>query len=212
MKQRYIPALSFFWLTPLYDPALRLLMREGEIKRALIVQMNLRSGLNLLDLGCGTGTLAILIAQESQGVSVTGLDGDSDVLNRAAAKAARAGVTINWNQGLATNLPYPPIIFDRTVSSLVFHHLTETDKARALREAHRTLRPGGELHLLDFGPPHDTYSRLAARIMRNFEETASQFDGRLPGMIRAAGFAEPEVCHRFTIPFGSLTSLRAVRL
>jgi ubiquinone/menaquinone biosynthesis C-methylase UbiE len=208
---RYIPALHFSWLTPLYDPLIRRFMREEEIKRHFVGQMGLRPGMRLLDVGCGTGTLAILILQTQPGVIVSGLDGDPDVLARAAAKAARAGVAVQWNRGLATELPYADGSFDRVVSSLVTHHLTVTDKQEALAEAYRVLRPGGELHVLDFGPPFDAYTRLAAAIMRHFEEVAAQFDGRLPALIRAAGFAEPEAGRRFTVLFGPLHVWRTLK-
>ena len=211
MDRRYIPALSFSWLTPLYDSALRRLMREDEIRRYFIQQMTLRPAMRLLDVGCGTGTLAILIHQDRQSVAVSGLDGDPAILARATAKASRAGAAICWDLGLATELPYARHSFDRVVSSLVMHHLTEPDKARALREACRVLRPGGELHILDFGPPRDRYGRITAGIMRHFEETAAQFAGRLPDLIRAAGFTEVEIHYRFTVLFGYLDSLRAVK-
>jgi ubiquinone/menaquinone biosynthesis C-methylase UbiE len=212
MNRRYIPALSFSWLTPLYDPLMRLLMREDEIRRSSLQQMTLRSGMRVLDVGCGTGTLAILIRQAERDISVTGLDGDPTILARAADKAARAGVFIDWALGLAIDLPYADQSFDRVVSSLVMHHLVVPDKERALQEAHRVLRPGGELHVIDFGPPTDRYTRMAAAVMRHLEQAAAQFDGLLPEMIRAVGFAEPEAGHRFTVLFGPLASLRAVKL
>jgi ubiquinone/menaquinone biosynthesis C-methylase UbiE len=211
VNRRYIPALSFAWLTPLYDPVMRLLMREDEIRHSFMRQMALSPGMRFLDVGCGTGTLAILIRRTHRGVAVTGLDGDPAVLARAANKAARGGDSINWNLGFATNLPYAGDSFDRVASSLVMHHLAVPDKVRALCEAHRVLRPGGELHILDFGPPQNAYSRIAASVMRHLEETAAQFDGLLPEMIRAAGFCKPEVCSRFITLFGPLDSLQAVK-
>jgi ubiquinone/menaquinone biosynthesis C-methylase UbiE len=209
MSRRYIPALGYSSLTPLYDPLMRAFMREEEIRPYFLERMALSPGMRVLDVGCGTGTLALLIRQNHRDVAVTGLDGDADILARAAEKAGRAGANVHWNLGLATDLPYADGSFDRVVSSLVIHHLSDPDKALALREARRVLRAGGELHILDFGPPGDRYSRLAASIMRHFEEVASQIDGRLPDMIRAAGFDEPEEGRRFTILFGSLHALRA---
>jgi ubiquinone/menaquinone biosynthesis C-methylase UbiE len=211
MSRRYIPALSFSWLTPLYDPALRLLMREDEIRGHLIRQMALRPGMRVLDVGCGTGTLAIRIEQQYPAVAATGLDGDPAVLARAVRKARRASVAARWDLGLATELPYAAASFDRVVVSLVIHHLTDPDKQRALREMGRVLRPGGELHILDFGPPQGGYEQAAACVMRRLEETAANLDGRLPGMIRAAGFDEPTVCRRFTVLFGPLSALRALK-
>lgn len=210
-KNRYIPALRFHWLTPLYDPALRWLMREAEIKRFLVEQMALRPDMHVLDLGCGTGTLTIMIKQLHPNVEVTGIDGDPAVLAIAAEKAAGAGVSVQWDSGLAHDLPYTAGRFDRIVSSLVMHHLNMPDKQRAFQEALRILRPGGELHILDFGRPHNLYTRLAAAIIRHFEETAEQLDGRLPEMIKNSGFTEVEEIHHFTTVFGPLASLKVVK-
>lgn len=207
---RYIPALHFKWLTPLYDPLLRWGMREEVMKRYLVDQMALRPGMHVLDLGCGTGTLAIMIKLAHPGVEVTGLDGDPAVLEIADEKAARAGVFIRLDSGQATNLPYPDHSFDRVVSTLVIHHLAMTDKQRAFVEARRVLRPDGELHILDFGKPYSPYTRLAAAIMRRFEETAEQLDGQLPDLLTRSGFANVEEQRHFTTIFGPIVSWKVV--
>jgi SAM-dependent methyltransferase len=76
---RYIPALRFEWLSTLYDPVM-LLMRESTFKRTLVEQANIKNGYRLLDLGCGTATLTILIKKAYPGTEVTGLDGDPKIL------------------------------------------------------------------------------------------------------------------------------------
>ncbi|MBE2199496.1 MAG: class I SAM-dependent methyltransferase [Anaerolinea sp.] len=210
-SERYIPALRFRWLTPLYDPVLRWGMREAGFKRSLVEQMALRPGMRVLDLGCGTGTLAIMLEQLQPEVEVTGIDGDLEVLAIAQEKAARAGVSIQWDSGMAYDLPYADGSFDRVVSSLVIHHLTMPDKQRTFREVLRVLRPGGEFHILDFGKPHNLYTRLAAAVIRHFEETAVQLDGRLPEMLIHSGFTELGEVSHFTTVFGPLTSLKAIK-
>lgn len=207
--QRYIPALRFHWLTPLYDPLLRWGMREMAFRRHLVGQMALRPSMRVLDLGCGTGTLTIMIKTAQPDVEIIGLDGDPQVLALAHTKAVSAGVAIHLALGLADALPYPTGLFDRVVSSLVLHHLTVPDKQRALTEARRVLRPGGELHILDFGRPHNLYTRMMASIMRHFEETAAQLDGRLPAMLAQGGFTLVEEVDHFTTVVGPLVALKA---
>ena len=91
-SSRSIPALNYRWLTFIYDPLLRSVMREAKFKSHLVQQAKLRSGMRVLDLGCGTGTLTIHAKQAAPGADVTGLDVDPQVLQIAQNKAAKAGV------------------------------------------------------------------------------------------------------------------------
>lgn len=203
-SSHYIPALSYRWLTFLYDPLLRWVMREAEFKRRLIKQADLRSGMRVLDLGCGTGTLTILAKQMAPGAYVTGLDGDPQVLQIAHNKAARTGVQIQWDTGMAFDLPYPDSAFDRVLTSLVFHHLNTDDKRRAFQEIYRILTNDGELHLVDFGAPRTLPMRIATSVLSRLEETSDNFKGLLPRMMTQAGFAVEESGH-FSTLFGPLT-------
>ncbi len=75
-RDEYIPALKYRLLTSLYDPLLYWVLRESKFKRCLVEQAGIESGHRVLDLGCGTGTLALLIKQTQQQAEVVGLDGD----------------------------------------------------------------------------------------------------------------------------------------
>ncbi|MCA1553246.1 MAG: class I SAM-dependent methyltransferase [Chloroflexi bacterium] len=138
-KDTYIPALGQHWLTPLYDPLLRWGMRETRFKNSLLAQARIHPEQRVLDLGCGTGTLTVLIKQAHPDAEVIGLDADPQVLTIAAAKAAQAGMDIQFDEGMAYQLPYPDDSFDRVLSSLMFHHLTNEHKQRTLSEVFRVL-------------------------------------------------------------------------
>jgi ubiquinone/menaquinone biosynthesis C-methylase UbiE len=206
---QYIPALGHDSLTPLYDPLLSWVMRESTFKQALIGQSAIAPNQRVLDLGCGTATLTILIKQAQPQADVVGLDGDPRVLAIGRAKAQKAGVSLTLEEGLAYQLPYPTDSFDRVLSSLVLHHLTRIDRERALAEAFRVLRPGGELHIVDFGRPRHFVGRLVGSVMSRFEQTADLIEGLLPAMIGQAGFMEVKESRNFATVFGTLTLYQA---
>lgn len=208
---KYIPALRFSWLTPVYDPVLRRMMPEVALKQRLIAQAQIAAGQRVLDLGSGTGTLTIMVKQNCPGAEVAGLDGDPQVLARARAKAAAAGEVIRFDQVLATALPYADGVFDRVLSSLMLHHLTTDDKQAAIAEAWRVLSAGGELHVLDFGPPQNALAWLISQVFRRLERTADNIAGRLPEMARQAGFTAVAQTEQHLTIVGTLALYRGLK-
>lgn len=194
-------------LTPIYDLFVRLLMRERQFKRDLVPRARIAPGHCALDLGAGSGTLAIMIKQMQPEAHITGLDADTEILAIAREKASRAGADIIFDLGSASALPYPAESFDRVLSTLVFSLLSREDKQLAIREAHRVLRRGGELHFVDFGPPHTRWGRWVAPLMRRWEPMADNLDGCLPAMFREAGFENVIEVARFATVFGTLVTL-----
>jgi ubiquinone/menaquinone biosynthesis C-methylase UbiE len=120
----------------------RLTLRERKFKKRLVDQANPRSGLRLLDVGCGTGTLALSLKSRAPEAEVVGLDADPEVLDRARVKAREAGLEVRFDRALATELPYEDGSFDLILSTLFFHHLTGADKRCTAKEITRVLKPG----------------------------------------------------------------------
>jgi|SRR5581483_2022631 len=216
-EKRYIPALSFRWLTPLYDPLLKWVMREETFKRKLIQHARIQPRMSVLDLGCGTGTLTLMLKLAHPNANVTGMDGDEDVLKIARDKSR--GADIQWDKGLASALPYPDSTFDRVVTSLVIHHLVTEDKRLAFKEVYRVLRspdpasgkPRGELYVLDFGTPHSSLTRFMTKYMRRLEEAADNFDGLIPRFVAEAGFGAVQEAENFVTVFGPLSIIQAMK-
>lgn len=211
---RYVPALRFRWLTPAYDALIGLALRERTFKSALIEQARLQPGHRVLDVGCGTGTLTIEIAKRCPGGAVTGVDGDPEILRLAERKAAKSNARVRLDHALASALPYPDESFDRVVSSLFFHHLSWPEKERAAREAFRVLRPGGELHVADWGRPSGLLMRAAflpVQLLDGFDNTRDNVRGRLPELFEGAGFGDVSETRTFATAYGALALYRGRR-
>ena len=162
----------------------------------------------MLDLGCGTGTLTLLIKSRHHQAEVLGLDADPKVLEVARRKAARARLNVGLDHGMAFELPYPDAFFDRVISSLLFHHLMPENKERTLREVFRVLRPGGELHVADWGKAQNMLMRMAfllVQMLDGFRTTADNVRGLLPELIQAAGFESVQESARYMTIVGSLS-------
>ena len=204
----YVPALFHDWLTPFYDSFIRWTIPELTIKRQLVRQARIGRGLLVLDLGCGTATLTLLIKKTHPDASIVGIDGDENILAIASRKAKEQGLDITFDQGMAFNLPYDDASYDRIVSSLVFHHMTRDNKNKALGEAHRVLRSGGELHIADFGKPHNALMTIASlpwRVFDGLKTRADNVKGLMPDLMRQAGFVEVHEAARYMSVFGTVS-------
>jgi ubiquinone/menaquinone biosynthesis C-methylase UbiE len=159
VNRAYLPAAGRDWALPLYDPFVKLLGAD-KIRRTLLDQAALQRGHRVLDIGCGTGTMAVLIKQLYPTVEVVGLDPDPKALARARRKAQQTTVSVRFDQGFSDDLPYPDGSFDRVFSSFMFHHLPQDAREKTLCEVRRVLAPEGSLHLVDF-EPSDSQGLLA---------------------------------------------------
>ncbi len=208
-ERSFLPAAGRDWLLPLYDP-FQWILGGDAVKRVLIEQAAIKSACRVLDIGCGTGSLAVLIKRQHPQAEVVGLDPDPKALAIARRKAVRAGLGIAFDQGFGDRLPYADASFDRVFSSLMFHHLKPDEKSAMLREIRRVLSPGGSLHLLDFGPPRSTVARLLGHLLHHAEHLHDNLEGRIPSLMAEAGLVHPEeLAHRNTT-VGSMPSYRAL--
>lgn len=205
----YLPAMGRDWLLPLYDPLCRLL-RMAALHRPLVEQAAVQPGHRVLEIGCGTGNLAIMAAVSHPDAEITGLDPDREALARAGRKAARRGARVRFDQGFAERLPYPDGSFERVLSSFMFHHLEAEVKIATLREARRVLSPVGSFHLLDAGGNIVAADGWMARKALHNPHLRDNLGDRIPTLLREAGFTDArEVTHRTTRVVGRVTYVHA---
>jgi ubiquinone/menaquinone biosynthesis C-methylase UbiE len=205
-EQEYIPALGLRALTPFYDFIQRWIVQDTRYKNRLIEQAGIRAGHKVMDLGCGTGTLAIMVKHAQPNAEVFGLDADPEMLKVANLKAKRDSLAVKFDQGMAFDLPYPDASLDRVLSSLMIHHLKTPEKEKAAREIYRVLKPAGQLHVIDFGKPGTFYGKLLGSFLHGFEEANDNIDGRLPFIFSETGLKVQEKGNFWTF-FGDLTFL-----
>ena len=201
----YIPAAGSEWLTGFYDFLFSISMPEKRFRSAVVNQMQLKDGGNVLDLGCGTGSQLAVVKERLPSVSAYGVDGDIRILRMARKKMLHRSLDVCFQNGLSFQLPYFDNSFDCVISSLMFHHLTFENKKRTSLEIFRVLRTGGIFHLADFGKPHTALMRVASIFTRRLEQTKENLEGRLPEIIREAGFVNVQRRMDFQTIFGTLS-------
>ncbi|WP_219413899.1 class I SAM-dependent methyltransferase [Pseudonocardia nigra] len=206
----YLPGMGRDPLLPIYDTFTRVL-GVPTAHRFLADRAGIAPGQDVLEIGCGTGNLALLVKRRYPDARVVGLDPDPLALARAARKAARRGLTVRLDRGFGDTLPYPDGSFDRVLSAFMFHHLDAAEKPAVLREVVRVLRPGGRLHLLDIGgSAHPSHGFLARRTHAS-PRIQDNLSDRIPALMREAGLADARETHHVRIRAGRCAVFEGTR-
>lgn len=210
-----MPALRFKRLTPLFDLVARFVVRDRAFKRRVLDRAAIGSDQDILDLACGTGTLAIAAAQAAPEARLTAVDADPVILRRARKKAAAAGVAVRFDEAMSGALPYPDASFDIVLSTLFFHHLPDDAKRQTAIELMRVLRPDGRVVVGDVGRPQDPLMRIATlvtvQLLDGVATTALNVRGDLPRVLADAGLAAVAVTDRMRTPTGTVEVITAIR-
>lgn len=188
----YTPALGRIGHAQFYDPIVRL-TRERRWRGLVLHHLDAQPAERIVDVGCGTGTLALMLHAAQPRAQVLGIDPDPQVLAIAAHKARGAGPTLRWQRGMGDELVglLGAGSIDKVTSSLVLHQCPLDTKRAILRAMHDVLRPGGRMVVADYGWQRSFAMRLAFRIVQfadGREDTQPNADGVLPALMREAGF------------------------
>ncbi len=213
-KNQYVRPLRFEFLTRFYDPLVYYTTREKAFKSAILKQANLHDGQHLLDLACGTGTLAVTLKKRFPRSTVVGFDADAEILRIAARKAKIARAEIEFERGFSNDLPFPDEYFDRVFSTLSFHHLNAERKNQTLQEIRRVLKPDGEFHLADFALPRNRSQFVLSkwiRLIDGYETTRDNLRGRLLFLMEQNGFQKVERTAFFKTMMGTIRLFKAVK-
>lgn len=215
-RNSFTPALGRHQLTSDYDRTIRMWTREARWRSALVDLIALQPNERLLDVGCGTGTLAIMLKQRTPNATITGLDPDPAILKIALDKAAAANAEIKWVEGFSRDAAQAAgsTRFDVVSSSLMFHQVPMTEKKAALEAMRLVLKSGGRLCIADYSKQRSWLMRRLFRLtVQNLDGVANtqpNADGVLPSLIEEAGFTQIREVAVIPTPTGSISLLSAM--
>jgi ubiquinone/menaquinone biosynthesis C-methylase UbiE len=139
-------ATGYDWLVWLVTLGRERIFREKVLRLA-----RLEPGESILDVGCGTGTLAIAAKRHVGPTgSVHGIDASPEMITRASRKARKAGLEVLFENALAEALPFPDAQFDAVLTTIMLHHLPRKPRQQCAREIRRVLKPRGRVLAVDF--------------------------------------------------------------
>ncbi|GHO81778.1 hypothetical protein KSD_95490 [Ktedonobacter sp. SOSP1-85] len=173
-----------------YDLLVRWVVMSGKehtFRQMAADVAQLQPGETVLDVGCGTGTQA-LVAKKRVGElgQVCGIDPSLSLLAGARRKATRAGLSIDFQPGGIEQIPFPDQVFDVVLSTFVMHHVPDNLKHQGLTEIARVLKPGGRLLMIDFKHSEEHQNRSEP-----FGEGEIGLQD-LPALLKQAGFSQRE--------------------
>ena len=160
------------------------LLRKMTIDNALI-----KAGDSVLDVGCGTGEVALQAKTRAKAGKVYGIDPAPEMIATARKKAARKRLDIDFRVGVIEALPFPDASIDVVTSSLMMHHLPEELKVRGLAEIYRVLKPGGRLLIADFMRPTGSFLNHLFIAFTNHRGLKSGVED-LQKLLKEAGFSQ----------------------
>ncbi|MEA5469558.1 class I SAM-dependent methyltransferase [Spirulina sp. 06S082] len=133
-----------------YDPITKYVLPPNEtwIRKEAIAAIGGQPR-RILDMGCGTGSMALMLKQTFPDAEVTGLDLSPYMLAIADYKAQKAGLNLKWKHGKAEETHFPEQSFDLIAVALLFHETPATIAQAILQECFRLLTEGGQIVIVD---------------------------------------------------------------
>jgi ubiquinone/menaquinone biosynthesis C-methylase UbiE len=177
----------------MYEVGRTLLFGLDERLWSMVLELaDVRPGQRVLDVGCGTGALALTLSGAvGPNGEVFGIDASPGMIEFSRRKASRAGAKVDFRVALIERLPFPDSSFDRVVNTLVMHHLPDEVKRQGLEEVFRVLEPGGSFLAVDLRLPDSTFAKTIGRMLLGHHMARSDITDSLEPL-RLAGFREVE--------------------
>lgn len=202
MKYKFAPAFISNFFTPLYD----LILEQGGLGKSLqeriIKALDIIDGETILDVGCGTGGLLVMLKKKYSNSKIVGTDPDEKILELAREKVSKNDVDVQLLNAWSEKQPFKDGLFDIVISSLTFHHLPTEIKREALREVKRILKSDERFLLVDIGKPDNLIWKIKflldpERLFSTKEYMRDNLEGKIPNILLDEGFSFNEILPRY---------------
>ena len=139
--------------------------RPRHFRELMLRPAKLKAGERVLDVSCGTGSLALLAKEQvDPDGEVHGIDASEEMIAFAREKSKRAGADVTFEVAAAQKLPFDDASFDVVVNTLALHHLPTSARYAAFAEMRRVLKPGGRALVVDFAESEKRSKGLFGRL------------------------------------------------
>jgi len=207
--ETYYIAKTFDYMAKRYDRSVE--KKFGlEFYSLAAKSAGVKEGDKVLDAGCGTGTLALMLKKQvgNNGL-VAGIDVSSGMLKQAKIKSDKENLLIDFRVASIEKIPFSDNFFDLVTSTWVVHQLSLPLKKKGLKEIFRVLRPGGHFLLVDLHRITNPW-----RAFFNFpfywwsEGYKIHVQGKLPDLLTETGFTEVKIMNRIRDKIDYISSLK----
>ena len=177
---------------PYYDFMVNVtsLGHAGLLRRMTVDNALIQPGNRVLDVGCGTGEVALLAKTRTEAGKVHGIDPAPEMIAVARNKAVRKKLEIDFQVGVIESLPFPDASMDVVTSSLMMHHLPENLKVRGLAEVYRVLKPSGRLLIADFLRPGGSVINHIFTVVTHHQHVQSGLEEDVKRLLKETGFSQ----------------------
>ena len=189
-ERQYTPAAGHSGELAAYDDAVRAYTKEAVWRPLMVQRINPQPSQTIVDIGAGTGTLAVALKKRCPEATVIAFDPDRAALELARAKAKAESVEIDWRLGFAEPDAFAPDTVDHATCSLVLHQVPLSEKRAILETMCKWTKGVGTIHIADYGRQRGTMrSRFRKTVQAGdgIEDTQPNADGALEHIFHELG-------------------------
>lgn len=204
VEYKFLPALKWSALNSFYDLVIGISGLGNKFTHGIINTVHINDDHTVLDVGCGSGELALALKQHYPSIEMIGIEPDAHMLSSAKKKLLKNNYEVNLLQARAEKLPLADASIDICFCTLTLHHLPSSVKQTAIAEIFRALKPGGTFVLTDWGVLRRKFLQHFLLFERK-DYMKDHIEGMIPHYLEAAGFQIKS--HKLVKPMGIFTTV-----